>query len=240
MPEVGKAIEETSKEILKNVFENAKNINIDKRVGEIDNNISRNSKLENISIEKRTTEQKINPDVKFNEYQRMEPPTIIQFKCPEGIDKNEFIKQLKGQERGLNSQTIKENVENRETYQKRKIETGEGRLQESGFAQQREREKAEASRIKTNMQKGMSPNDAKKEANEWLKTQDALHYPDQIAGGNPLHVSKMGDRSVNRSIGAQWNSKVTELDKAIKEYSKGLSEDEISKIKLNFRLEMEE
>jgi hypothetical protein len=36
--------------------------------------------------------------------------------------------------------------------------------------------------------------------------QDALHGPDQVAGGNPQQFTGMGDAGVNRSLGRQWGS----------------------------------
>ena len=70
------------------------------------------------------------------EKNKMEPPVVIRFKCPEGVDPKEFERQLKAQERGLNSQTVAENKKNREAYEARKEETGNGRDVESKKAQE--------------------------------------------------------------------------------------------------------
>lgn len=43
----------------------------------------------------------------------------------------------------------------------------------------------------------MSYEAAEVEANKWLNTQAALHNSDQIAGGNPLNVSGVGDAKIN-------------------------------------------
>ena len=48
----------------------------------------------------------------------------------------------------------------------------------------------------------MSFREAKDKAEKWLSSQAALHNPDQIAGGNPMNVSGLGDKGVNSSIGA--------------------------------------
>lgn len=173
------------------------------------------------------------------ETKRMEPPIVIKFKCPEGYDPKEFLRQLKAQERGLNRQTISENVKNRESYNKLKNETGNGRDPESKKAQEIARQKAYQSRIETNQKKGMSYSEAKKEATDWIKTQAALHDPDQVAGGNPNKVSRMGDARVNSSIGAQWPSRVKHLKEGIDQYAKGKTSEELSKTKLNVKLEME-
>ena len=122
------------------------------------------------------------------------------------MDRKEFNRQLKGQERGINSQTIAENKANRENYQRRKDETGDGRAPEADVAQRRAKEKAFQSRISTNMEKkNMSYGEAKKEAEEWMNGQAALHNPDQVAGGDPNKVSRMGNSRVNSSIGSQWS-----------------------------------
>ena len=170
---------------------------------------------------------------------RMEPPIEIPFKCPDGCDPKEFSRQLKGQERGLNSQTVAENMKNREDYKKRKEKTGEGRAPEGRQAQETARQKALQSRIETNQKKGMSYSEAKAEAEGWLKTQNALHNPDQIAGGDPTKVSRMGDAKVNQSIGGQWGKNVGQLEKAVNEWAKGKTPEELANTKMNVKLVME-
>ena len=172
---------------------------------------------------------------------RMEPPVIIVFKCPDGVDPKEFLRQIKGQERGLNSLTISTYTQNREAYERRKSETGNGRDPECKEVQELARKKALASRIETNQKNGMTYSEAKAEAENWIKGQAALHNPDQIAGGNPSKVSRMGDASVNSSIGAQWRSRVAMLDQAILAYckSEGVDPGDLTKTKLNIKLEME-
>ena len=48
----------------------------------------------------------------------------------------------------------------------------------------------------------------------------ALHEPDLISGGKDI-VTKLGDRSVNSSIGTQWKTRIDSLDEAA---SKALKE----------------
>ena len=48
-----------------------------------------------------------------------------------------------------------------------------------------------------------------------MKTLNALHNPDLIAGGKDL-IADMGDPSVNKSIGSQWKGRVNDLDEAAK------------------------
>lgn len=194
-----------------------------------------NSNLNKLSDGKFDFSRK-NKDV---ETKRMEPPIVIKFKCPEGYDPKEFLRQLKAQERGLNSQSISENIKNREAYIKRKTETGCGRDLEAKQSQEIARQKAYQSRIETNQKKGMSYSEAKKEATEWISTQAALHNPDQVAGGDPYKVSRMGDKNVNSSIGSQWRERVNQLKNGIDQYAKGKTPEELSNTKLNVKLEME-
>lgn len=174
--------------------------------------------------------------------EKMEPPVAITFKYPEGASeqqKEEFKSQLKAQENGLNAQSVAENMENRAKYQERKGDTGNGRDPESFNAQQEVRERFRMQRIAENQENGMSYSDAKAEADTWLKTQAALHDPDQIAGGDPMRVSRMGDRGINSSIGKQWGGRVDSLSNAVAEFAQNYSKDELANIKMNVKLEVE-
>lgn len=169
--------------------------------------------------------------------ERMEPPVKIEFHCPDKMDKKEFNRQIKGQERGLNRQTLAENMDNRAAFEKRKVETGNGRDQETEKkVREIVRQKALQSRIESKQREGMTYREAKAEAEEWIKTKDALHEPDHIAGGNPSKVSKMGDASVNRSIGSQWNTRVDQLADSVNDFAKGRTRGELEKIKMNVKL----
>ena len=172
-----------------------------------------------------------------DEVQRM-PQVELKFKCPEGMDPKEFERQLKGQEKGINSQTMLENMQNREAYQQRRDETGNGRDLEGASAQRQAREKAMQERIADNQREGMSYADAKAEAEEYMKSQAALHDPDQIAGGSADHVTGMGDASVNSSIGVQWKREVVKLEEAVNEFAKGKSPEELQNIMMNVKLVM--
>ena len=181
------------------------------------------------------TDEKHKPD--GEKVEKMEPQISIEFTCPEGMDKKEFTRQLKAQERGLNSQTVAENMDNRAAFERRKQETGNGRdLSEGKKAQDIAREKATQSRIETNQKNGMSYSEAKAEAEEWIKTQAALHNPDQIAGGDPGKVSRMGDANVNSSIGSQWRSRVEQLSQGVEDFAKNKTREELENTKMNVKL----
>ena len=168
-----------------------------------------------------------------NEKKRMEVQVEVKFKCPTGMDQKEFSRQLKGQERGLNNMTVDKWTQNREKYKEN------GRAPEGAEAQRLQREKALQSRIESNQKKGMSYAEANKEAKTWIAGQDALHNPDQKAGGDPNKVSRMGDAKVNRSIGSQWRGRIDAMEREIKAYAKDKSPEELAKTKLNVKLKME-
>ena len=194
--------------------------------------------------------------------EKMEKPIELNFKCnpPKGLNedevkayRNEFNKQLKGQEDGINKQSVAENMANRSKYQERKEETGSGRDPEGSKAQ-REFRNAEINKRTgdlaeqyfhdENFEKGKSVEErksaawakAKEDAKNSLKGQDALHDPDQVAGGDPTKIKEFGDRSVNRSIGKQWDSNAPKLAEATDQYAKEHPQEDLSKVKMNVKL----
>ena len=167
---------------------------------------------------------------------RMEPPVNISFRCPDSCDKKEYDRQVKGQENGLNNLTIGDFLRNRERYKENGRDTKEGTA-----AQQRAREEARADKIADFRKESMTREEAEKAADEWLKTQAALHDPDQIAGGNPDNVTGMGDSDVNSLIGAQWRGQAGKLEAAVRAYinENNISNEEIDNIKMNVNLSVE-
>lgn len=199
--------------------------------------LNESSKGDAVSDTAQDTLTEVNDVKDINNVEKMEPQITIEFSCPEGMDKKEFSRQLKGQERGLNSQTIAENMDNRAVFEQRKMKTGNGRdTSEGKKAQDITREKETQSRIESNRKKGMSYSDAKAEAQEWIKTRAVLHNPDQIAGGDPGKVSGMGDAKVNSSIGSQWRTRVGQLSKGVEDYAKDKTREELENTKMNVKL----
>lgn len=62
---------------------------------------------------------------------------------------------------------------------------------------------------------GYSLLDAERTANQEASTLDATHILDIVAGGDPSSISGLQNRSVNRSIGSQWRTRVDSLDEAL-------------------------
>lgn len=158
------------------------------------------------------------------------PEIEVHFKKNPKHDAAEFERQLKAQEEGLNSLTVNEFIKNRDRYLK------EGRAVEGNAAQQAAREKAKLDKINELREKGLSRDEAKKQASEWIEGQAALHNPDQIAGGNPLDITGMGDKGVNSSLGSQWKNNIGEMDNQIRGSAAKLTEAERKSTRLNIKL----
>ncbi|MEB9408028.1 polymorphic toxin type 15 domain-containing protein [Bacillus cereus] len=117
----------------------------------------------------------------------------------------------------MNELTVYEYQQNRKRF------IDEGRAIEGNAAQQAAREKALSKKIEELFESGMSWEEAEGKAASWLKTQAALHNPDQIAGGNPLHIGGLGDKRINSSLGSQWRYRIDIVDEQIKELEKSLT-----------------
>ncbi len=82
----------------------------------------------------------------------------------------------------------------------------------------------------------MSWDEAEKKAESWLKTKAAVHNPDQIAGGHPLHIGGMGDKRINSSIGAQWKYRIDVVDEKIEEMTRNMTPEQLKDTYLNVKL----
>ncbi|WP_336047166.1 polymorphic toxin type 15 domain-containing protein, partial [Solibacillus ferritrahens] len=158
------------------------------------------------------------------------PEIEVKFNYNPKHDSAEFRRQLKAQEEGMNELTVDEYLKNREKY------IAEGRAKEGNVAQQTAREEALSDKITEFMDKGKSFDEAEKEAGKWLKTQAALHNPDQVAGGRPEIIGGMGDKRVKFSIGSQWKSRIKIVDKQIEEKVKNMTLEQLKNTYLNVKL----
>ncbi|GHU61364.1 hypothetical protein FACS189418_0900 [Clostridia bacterium] len=145
-------------------------------------------------------------------------------------DSVEFARQLKAQEDGMNQLTVDEYLTNRDRY------LAEGRALEGNAVQQAVREQALTDKIEELIDSGKTIEDAVKQANDWMDTQAALHNPDQIAGGNPLNISGMGDKGINSSLGSQWKYRIDDVDERIRKAAEGMTEAERQSTHLNIKL----
>jgi len=154
----------------------------------------------------------------------------VNFKRNVKHDSEEFARQLKDQEKGMNELTVDEYLKNREKY----IE--QGRAIEGNAAQQAAREEAYVQKINELQREGLTLSKAKKIAKEWLNTQAALHNPDQIAGGKAEVIGGLGDKRINSSIGSQWRYRIDIVDEQIKELAKSMTPEQLKNTYLNVKL----
>ena len=154
----------------------------------------------------------------------------VKFNYKSKYNEAEFARQLADQEAGMNKLTIDEYLKNRERY------IAEGRAIEGNMVQQAVRKEARAQKIAELRKNGLSYSEAKKQAEEWLKSQAVLHNPDQIAGGNPLNIGGMGDSKINSSIGSQWKYRIDAVDEQIKALTDKMTEAERKSKYLNIKL----
>ncbi|NPC94183.1 transposase [Bacillus sp. WMMC1349] len=154
----------------------------------------------------------------------------VKFNYKTKFDSKEFARQLKDQEKAMNELTVYEYRENRKRF------IDKGRAKEGNAYQQAARERALRDKIDELFEQGLTLKEAKTQANEWMKTQAALHNPDQVAGGRPEKIGGMGDKRVNFSIGSQWRSRIKIVDKQIEEIAKNMTPEQLKNTYLNVKL----
>ncbi|WP_426342227.1 DUF6861 domain-containing protein [Pseudoduganella sp. S-14] len=145
----------------------------------------------------------------------------------------EFDRQLAGQEAGLNEMTVDEYVKGRTAFT-------EGNAKRDANLARAARDLYQSELTATLMEQfenaGMSPRSAETkaqaEAEKKMKALAALHNPDMVAAGRDA-ISDFGDRNINSRIGAQWRSRVGELDKA----ASSVPESQRARVKMNAKLE---
>ncbi|MDM5227706.1 T7SS effector LXG polymorphic toxin [Cytobacillus sp. NJ13] len=154
----------------------------------------------------------------------------VNFKRNIKHDSEEFTRQLKDQEKGMNELTVDEYLKNRDRY------IAEGRALEGNAAQKMARQEALKDKIAELRKQGLSRATATKQASEWLETKAALHNPDQIAGGRVDIIGGLGDRRVNSSIGSQWKYRIDVVDEQISEIARNMSPEQLKNTYLNVKL----
>ncbi|MEG3242251.1 polymorphic toxin type 15 domain-containing protein [Streptococcus suis] len=158
------------------------------------------------------------------------PEVEIQFNRNSKHDAEEFSRQLKNQQDGMNKLTVKDYIDNRGDY------LVNGRSSNGNAAQKAAREAAQADKYNELRNSGLSHSEAKTQSETWMKTQHALHDPDQIAGGFANKVTGIGDAGVNSSIGSQWKSRIGAVDNIVDELVRTTPYEDLDKIYLNVKL----
>ena len=113
--------------------------------------------------------------------EKLESFDKIEFGCPEHLDKDEFERQLKDQQDGINDLTIDEWITNRQNY----IENGRV---DTTFEQTMAKDELYWDFVDDCIENGDSYEEALAKANTKRQESDALHAPDQIAGGDRKSV----------------------------------------------------
>ncbi|MBS1002918.1 polymorphic toxin type 15 domain-containing protein [Acetobacter thailandicus] len=128
------------------------------------------------------------------------------FRPPEDADQEtveEFRRQLKGQENGINKMSPDEIIDNIDRYSdlgRDGANPGEQNMREQY------RKKYWLKNFRKSLDKYDDEDAAKKYADDMSKGKAALHNPDMRAGGNPMPTD-MGSSRVNSSLGSQWSKK---------------------------------
>ena len=188
--------------------------------------VARKTDLDNYRY--RLESESIYPISEVSKVEMPEINTVFNYKSK--FDEKEFARQLENQEKRLNSLTIAEFVENRKKY------NVAGRNKKANQFQKELRDKFKQDKIEELFENGMSYDDAVKVADEWIKSKAVLHNPDQIAGGNSMNLTGLGDKNVNSSLGAQWRYRIDDLEKQIMSFANKIPENEWESIKLNIKL----
>jgi Novel toxin 15 len=122
------------------------------------------------------------------------------FEKPEGADPEEFKKQLKEQQDGINRMKPDDLLNNMDKFAQNGRPAGDAK------ARRDVRKDWYNKRVKALEGQNYSAGDAARMALDEMKTLDALHAPDLAAGGDGTFADRgLGPSSSNRSIGPQWD-----------------------------------
>ncbi|NQR01068.1 hypothetical protein HO839_10395 [Streptococcus suis] len=156
----------------------------------------------------------------------------MQFNRNSKHDANEFSRQLKNQENGMNKLTVEDYIKNRGDY------LANGRSSAGNSAQKAARDNAYNNKVVELLSDGSvnSLEEAEQQAKNWLSTQHALHDPDQIAGGFANNVTGVGDAQINKAIGSKWKSKIIAVDEVVDNVVRQTPYEDLSNIYLNVKL----
>jgi len=163
---------------------------------------------------------------------RMKRKEVKCFKKNTKGSPKEYDRQLADQEKGLNDMSVQEYLDGRQRYQEiGRQGTGEAQAQARAKYQNELTQKYKAALNEQGITGAAAQQQASAQAAQEMKTLDALHNPDMIAGGQDV-IGGMGDSGVNRSIGAQWGDRIDELDQAARQ----VPESERASTKMNAKL----
>lgn len=135
------------------------------------------------------------------------------FNKPDGVGDKEFEDQIKEQEKEINNLSPDEFLKRRASYKTAR------RPEVQKAAREKYRNKKYQEYLEDLLSQDIDLPDAKQRAGDLIdsemKTLDATHKLDLVAGGDPNQISEnLGDRTANRSIGRQWVNKVKGQNKS--------------------------
>lgn len=151
------------------------------------------------------------------------------FKVPEGLDENEFLRQLKEQEDAINSISAEKMLERRQAI---RDAGGTGPLRDTQ-AQIAARKDYEKQRVHELARAGIYGEPAEIVVASELKELAATHRLDIIAGGDPSDISGVGDKRTNSSIGSQWKG---ERSKSLEDHAVIMKKEGREKDKMHVKL----
>jgi len=181
---------------------------------------------------------KSHPKEEKNGLKRIEPAieVIPKFKCKKAskgkkaLDKDEFEAQLYQQRDGINKMKVSEWLSNRDAFLARIKELKErgaanvqGRDPEGDKRAREIRERLlDEYRLKLLEEQPQLQNNKKqleKLMEDYGNSKVVIHRVDQIAGGSGTDIveTELGDARVDYSLGAQWQSRVKDLDKKVRD-----------------------
>ncbi|NQD38305.1 DUF4157 domain-containing protein [Permianibacter sp. IMCC34836] len=198
----------------------------------------------------------VNPNAKTETVKRklrFAPAAEVDFTCsPDHVKdglKAEFDTQVKDQESGLNRLRLEDWETNVQNYANRKAasatatDSGSGRDPKGTEAQKEFRDKERVKRIakeiandKSNRSAAQKQAAAEKKVDAEMATLAALHDPDQIAGGDPTKLTRLGNKRVNSSIGSQWRIKAPAFIATVRDRVKGIAKALMAKLHMNAKL----
>jgi Domain of unknown function (DUF4157)/Novel toxin 15 len=184
----------------------------------------------------------------------------ISFLCPKELSqagfRGEFLRQVQGQQEGLNKLTVPEWFTNRTTF----LNLGRSNSEQRQYRKENKetwindrildiQTRPYSRELLTQLHRVLTATEltnleditrtprvpvarARVIAELIWKRQAALHDPDQNAGGYPSAISGVGDRDVNSSVGSQWKDRVYLIDREVAKIPEVLRPD----LHLNTRL----
>lgn len=138
-----------------------------------------------------------------------DPAELPCFNQPPNATPQEFRDQLAEQEAAINNSDLSELIRRRALVQT----SGTGALRDAA-AQATARNQWLQNKV-TELAQTLSLAEARRQAQIEASALDATHVLDIVAGGDPSAISGLQNSSANRSIGAQWYSRVSALDTAL-------------------------